>query len=378
MNPVLHKKIKLTDEVVKKFEVLRAFKYKQTVTKNMTWSQDGELLLTSNGNDSITLYSLAKGNNIKSLHSRNCGVDVVRFLNNTNDVIVCSTKSNNSEHKQFLRFWDIKENKYIKSLPQIGNICEYNGININENKKLMLINSDDGHIKLYYFNCDSPLILYKSNFMRPVSSFDNEGHIFVASYGNKEIHFYDLLMLDRGEYNICNLKNYMNKDEFITNLLFTPNNKEIIVSTNYNNNFKIDSITGNFICLYKYPDITKEQSTTSYHSTTTHLYTHTHKKKKKKNMSSLYDQWLANDDTSDFKYSVENSCSSVFLPTITPDGQYVMTGCIDNGIHIWRENGKFLTTLYGHEGPPYNVCFNPKCSILASSCLNIALWQPSV
>ncbi|GAB69256.1 hypothetical protein PCYB_146840 [Plasmodium cynomolgi strain B] len=74
----------------------------------------------------------------------------------------------------------------------------------------------------------------------------------------------------------------------------------------------------------------------------------------------------------------ENSCSSLFLPTITPDGQYVMSGWTDSGIHIWNENGNYVTTLYGHEGPPYNVTFNPKCAILASSCLNVALWQPSI
>ncbi|ANQ10923.1 Uncharacterized protein PCOAH_00052400 [Plasmodium coatneyi] len=376
MNPVAQKKIKLTDEAVKSFQVLRAFKYKQALTKNMSWSYDGNLLLTSNQNDSITLYSLLKGNNVKSLHSKNCGVDVVRFLNSTNEVIVCSTKSNNSEHKQFLRFWDIKENKYIKSLPQIGNICEYNGINISENKKLMLINSDDGHVKLYYFNCDSPLILYKSDFVRPVSSFDQEGNIFIASYGKKEIHYYDLLMLDRGEYHICNLKDNMGKDEFVVNLLFTPNNKAIIVSTNQNNHFKIDSINGNFLCSYKYPQKSPEQFS-SFYSPASHL--HTKKKKKISSNSSVNvcDQLRAT-GSSGLEAPSENSCSSLFLPTVTPDGQYVMSGWTDSGIHIWNENGNYVTTLYGHEGPPYNVTFNPKCAVLASSCLNVALWQPNI
>ncbi|SBT81107.1 WD repeat-containing protein 82, putative [Plasmodium malariae] len=395
MNTVSYKKIKLTDDVVKKFEVLRAFKYKQSITKNISWSYNGELLLTSNANDSITVYSLVKGNSIKTLHSKNCGVDVVRFLSNTNDVIVCSTKSNNLEHKQFLRFWDVKENKYLKSLPQNGNICELNGINVNQNKKLMLVNSDDGHVKLYYFNCDTPLILYKSDFMRPVSSFDNEGVIFAASYGKKEIHFYDILMYDRGEYNIFNLKNNMNNDEFITNLFFTPNNKFIIVSTNENNHFKIDSITGNFICSYKYPDsICSEQSNSDdLINSYMHMIKNKIKKKQRKNKemkntltsflthNNTYDHLLNGSNNEDLNlnstYEPSNS-SSIFIPTISPDGQYVMCGWKDSGIHVWNVEGNYVTSLYGHEGPPNNVSFNPKCSILASSCLNVALWQPSI
>ncbi|SCQ17240.1 WD repeat-containing protein 82, putative [Plasmodium ovale] len=376
MNSVVYKKIKLTDDVVRRFEVLRAFKYKQSITKNMSWGYDGELLLTSNANDSITIYSLVKGSSVKTLHSKNCGVDVVRFLNDTNEVIVCSTKSNNSEHKQFLRFWDIKENKYIKSLPQIGNICTLNGICINQNKKLMLVNSDDGHIKLYYFNCDTPLILYQSDFMRPVSSFDNEGIIFIASYGKKDIHFYDLLMYDKGEYNIINLRNRMNMDEFITNLLFTPNNKGIIVSTNENNHFKIDSITGSFLCSYKYPDYCSQQEDTN-----NIVNDNSYKEKKKMNTHILSSNRTDENNSLNNDNSISlptNLQSSLFIPTVTPDGQYVICGWKDCGIHIWNENGNYVTSLQGHEGPPNNVSFNPKCSILASSCLNVALWQPSI
>ncbi|CRH02855.1 microtubule associated katanin, putative [Plasmodium relictum] len=372
LNSILYKKIKLTDDIVKKFEVIRAFKYKHTLTKNLAWSYDGELLLTSNGNDSLTVYSLVKGNSLKTLHSKNCGVDVIRFLNNSNDMIVCSTKSNNLEHKQFLRFWDIKENKYLKSLPQIGNICELNGICVNQNKKLMLVNSDDGHIKLYYMNCDSPLILYKSNFMRPVSSFDNEGVIFAASFGKQEIHFYDLLMYDSGEYNIFNLKNNMNKEEFITNLLFTPNNKSIIVSTNENKHFRIDSITGCYICSYNYPTYSENNN---FYDISSNLIEE--KKNSSNSIINFCDQ-LNDSDNNNLSCHFENSKNDFFLPTITPDGKYIMCGWKDSGIHIWNENGNYITSLYGHEGPPKNVSFNPKCSILASSCLNIALWQPSM
>ncbi|SOV17080.1 microtubule associated katanin, putative [Plasmodium sp. gorilla clade G2] len=370
MNSILYKKIKLTDDAVKNLSVIRAFKYKQSITKNISWSCDGELLLASNGNDSITLYSLIKGNNIKTLYSKKSGVDVVRFLNNTNEVIICSTKSNNTEHKQFLRFWDIKENKYIKSLPQIGNICELNGISINYNKKLMLVNSDDGHVKLYYFNCDSPLILYKSNFVRPVSCFDNEGHVFIASYGKKEIHFYDLLMYDRGEYNIIDLKNIMKNEEYITNLFFTPNNKYIIISTNLNHHYKIDSITGTYICTYKYPLQANQQYIMS-NKTKDIINQHTYSQTKEKLQHTL-------NNTNQKNVHLENKNDIFFMPTITPDGHYIMCGGKDAGIHIWAEGGNHVTTLYGHEGPPNNVSFNPKCSVLASSCLNIALWQPSL
>ncbi|CAD2114361.1 WD repeat-containing protein 82, putative [Plasmodium vinckei petteri] len=374
MNSIVYKKIKLNDDIIKKFEVLRAFKYKHAITRNMAWSYDGELLLTSNKNDSITIYSLVEGRSYKTLQSKNCGVDVVRFLDNANEIIVCSTKSNNSEHKQFLRFWDIKENKYVKSLPQIGNICELNGISVNPNKKLMLVNSDDCHVKLYYFNCDIPLIIYKSNFKRPVSCFDNEGLIFIASYGKKEIHFYDVLMYNRGEYNVVSLKNIIQNDEFITNLLFTPNNKAIIVSTSKNNHFKIDSITGKFICSYKYSDVIPKNKQNLHYNpgTTNNDFIEESTNNNTTFNQSINVQNLYNNST------FQNRPYSLFIPTITPDGKYIMCGWRDNGIHIWKESGEYMTSLYGHAGPPENVSFNPKCAILASSCLNVALWQPSI
>uniref|UniRef100_A0A8C9I3B3 WD repeat-containing protein 82-like n=1 Tax=Piliocolobus tephrosceles TaxID=591936 RepID=A0A8C9I3B3_9PRIM len=387
METIAYKKIKLNDDIIKKFEILRVFKYRQAITKNMVWNDTGDTLLTSSANDSITIYNLLKKNSIKTLQSKNCGVDVVRFLNNNDDVVVCSTNSNNTEYKQFLRFWNIKENKYIKSLPQMGNICKKNGISINKNKKLILVNSDDGHVKLYYFNCDYPLIVYISDFKRPVSAFDHEGNVFIASYGKKKIHFYDLLMYDRGEYNVVSLQNYMDSEEFITNFSFTPNNKYIIVSTNKNNHFSIYSNSGQYKCSYKYPQPLNYTDTgTTQNKSNSYIYKEGKNKNFEKEMFDRNrhhkdDRQYQDDNFTNHNKSnkiLQNKTSPIFIPTITPDGQYVMCGWEDCGVHIWNENGNHVTTLYDHAGPPDNVTFNPKCSILASSCLNVALWQPVI
>lgn len=382
----IYKKITLTDDVVKKFQELRAYKYKASVTRNQTWSNDGEILLTSNGNDSLIFFSVSRGNVSKTLFSKKCGVNVIRFVDDSSNIITCSCRSNNSTHKNQLRLWDVKENKIIKSLPQIGNICDINGIDVNQQRKLLLVNSDDGHIKIYSTNVNKPLGIFECNFMRPVSAFDQSGKIFACYFGRNEIHLYDLDMYAKGEFTTLNIGDLLNPEDFVTNLAFTSDGYEIIVTTFTNKHFKIDILSGNFVCSYEYPTTTpkstlsqepinyeQEERNGDSENVIKNELKHEHyssaKNKSKENRESYKNEKKNYDLDSD---------ESFFFPSISPDGEYVACGWKDKGIHIWKTNGTFLTSLYGQEGPTEHVHFNPQYAIIASSYLHLALWQPEI
>lgn len=68
----------------------------------------------------------------------------------------------------------------------------------------------------------------------------------------------------------------------------------------------------------------------------------------------------------------------------TPDSKYLMTGDEKGKIHIWstseeeeKEEGSEIAILDEHFLPVTCLQMNPKYGVLASSCQNTILWQPT-
>ncbi|WP_414755163.1 eIF2A-related protein [Anabaena sp. CCY 9910] len=61
----------------------------------------------------------------------------------------------------------------------------------------------------------------------------------------------------------------------------------------------------------------------------------------------------------------------------SPDGEVIASGSVDNTIHLWRRDGKLLTTLTGHNDGVNSVSFSPDGEIIASGSADstIKLWQ---
>jgi COMPASS component SWD2 len=73
-----------------------------------------------------------------------------------------------------------------------------------------------------------------------------------------------------------------------------------------------------------------------------------------------------------------NDNSSELVACFTPCTNFVLSGSEDSNIHVWRTaDGSAATTLRGHVGAVGHVVCSPKYELVASACMNTALWITS-
>lgn len=78
--------------------------------------------------------------------------------------------------------------------------------------------------------------------------------------------------------------------------------------------------------------------------------------------------------------SITDHSASIYSVAISPDRQFLATGCADSTVRLWHlPTNRRLHILTGHSVPIYSVAFSPNGEILASGSgdQTIKLWQVS-
>lgn len=78
--------------------------------------------------------------------------------------------------------------------------------------------------------------------------------------------------------------------------------------------------------------------------------------------------------------SITDNSASIYSVAISPDRQFLATGCADSTVRLWHlPTNRRLHILSGHSVPIYSVVFSPNGEILASGSgdQTIKLWQVS-
>uniref|UniRef100_A0A6G1SD90 WD repeat-containing protein 82 n=1 Tax=Aceria tosichella TaxID=561515 RepID=A0A6G1SD90_9ACAR len=166
---------------------------------------------------------------------------------------------------------------------------------------------------------------------RHVANFDPEGLIFAVGINSEYVKLYDLRSFDKGPFNAFTLSH--NKDVNWTGLKFSPDGKQICITTDANTLVTLDSFMGHQLHTFT-------TSPVGGNSTKTH----------------------------------QISCEA----TYSPDSQYLFTGTNDGSIYVWdAEKGTKVTILKGERSSPIQcVQFNPKFMMLAAACTKMSFWIP--
>jgi COMPASS component SWD2 len=65
--------------------------------------------------------------------------------------------------------------------------------------------------------------------------------------------------------------------------------------------------------------------------------------------------------------------------SFSPDGKYIFGGSQDGIVHAWEvASGKKVKEFTGHPAAVSCVAFNPRYLMMASACVNLAFWIPSM
>lgn len=307
-----------------KFRVAKEFSENNDKINSIDFSQDGTTLISSSNDDAIIIYDCEKGSVKRTLQSKKYGVGLIRHTHTSNTAIHTSNKIDDQ-----IRYLSLPDNKYIRYFTghqkSVVTLC------MSPIDETFLSGSLDKTIRLWDLKSTSCSGIMQTQ-GRPVANFDPEGLIFAVGINSEYVKLYDLRSFDKGPFNAFKLP--QNKDVNWTGLKFSPDGKQICITTDANSLLTLDSFIG------------------------TPLNTFT---------TSPIPGSLSN---------VEISCEASY----SPDSQYIFSGTNDGSIYVWdADKGTKVSILRSdHNSPIRCVQFNPKFMMLASACTKMSFWIPSL
>nr|XP_020828695.1 WD repeat-containing protein 82-like [Phascolarctos cinereus]XP_020828696.1 WD repeat-containing protein 82-like [Phascolarctos cinereus]XP_020828697.1 WD repeat-containing protein 82-like [Phascolarctos cinereus]XP_020828698.1 WD repeat-containing protein 82-like [Phascolarctos cinereus] len=311
--------MKLTDLVMQSFRIAKVFQDNADKIDSFDFSHSGETVISSNNNDTITVYDCQEGKPKRMLYSKKYGVDLIRYTRSGSTVVYSCNKIDNT-----IRYLSLPENKFIRYFP--GHSKRVVSLSVSPVDDTFISGSVDKTIRLWDLrspNCQGLMHLHE----KPVCSFDPEGLIFAAGINSEVVKLYDIRSFDKGPFSTFRMQTEKTCDW--TDLKFSKDGKFILLSTNGNFTYLMDAFNG----------------------LVTHLFS-----------------------------GYKNSQGLALEACFTPDSQFVMTGSEDGKIHVWNlDTGVKVAVLYGKYTTPITyVQFNPKLMTFASACCNmaLALWLP--
>ena len=261
------------------------------------------------------------------LYSKKYGVDHIKFVHSGALSAICASRN---DFDYSLRYWDLYENKFVRFFK--GHLAEVKSVDVHPYEDLFLTSSVDKTSLLWDLRKEKPVGRIPSR-QTPASAFDNQGLVFAVSAGDQKIHLFDSRSFDKGEFTFFDLSRLLSSpNDLISKIDFSPCGKYVMVITDKGQIFCVDSFKGNLVGSY--------QAAVS---------------------------------------------GSPVLPSFSPDSQYVASGTASGPINIYRtvsqseeshKPASVFAKLEGHSGFPRSVLFSPTRCMVASACVNVALWIP--
>lgn len=316
--------MKLIDANIIKFRVAKEFSENTDKINSIDFSQDGTNLISSSNDDAIIIYDCERGQVKRTLQSKKYGVGLIRHTHTSNTAIHTSNKIDDT-----IRHLNLPDNKYLRYF--IGHQKAVVTLCMSPIDDTFLSGSLDKTIRLWDLkspNCSGIM----QTLGRPVANFDPEGLIFAVGINSEFVKLYDLRSFDKGPFNAFKVNKDLTKDVNWTGLKFSPDGKQICITTDSSTLQTIDSFIGS--PLHSFTSSTQGSQTGS-----------------------------------------QISCEASY----SPDSQYLFAGTNDGSIYVWdAEKGTNVTILRGDNHSPIQcVQFNPKFMMLASAGTKMSFWIPT-
>lgn len=317
--------MKLEDSNVTKFKVAKEFCENKARINSIDFSPDGKNLISSSDDDTIVLYDCEKGVKKREIMSKKYGCDLIKYTHATNTAIHTSNKEND-----IIRYLSLHDNKYIRYFA--GHEKRVTTLSMSPSDDTFLSISLDNTIRLWTLNTEK--LIGRIVIDGPATaSYDPEGLIFAVAQNSEYIKLYDTRNYEKGPFNTIHLTK-TKPDINWKSLKFSPNGKQILITTDMEEIYINDAFSGQPIKHFSIgPTVLSP---------------------------------------------IENICEA----TYTPDSQFILCGSIDGFLHVWSANrfNKVATLKPERSAPEAVQCvkFNPKYMLIASACSRMSFWIPPV
>lgn len=154
------------------------FKKSNTVT-SLSFDDRGEYLVSAGDDETIHIWSCAKGKHAKTLYSKKYGVDLARFTHRNDAIIYASTKEDDT-----IRHHSLHDNKYLQYFR--GHSSKVTSLQMSPVDELFLSAAISESVRLWDLrspNCQGLLPLQG----HPVVAWDTTGLVFYLALREKAI-----------------------------------------------------------------------------------------------------------------------------------------------------------------------------------------------
>ncbi|ROT42781.1 WD repeat-containing protein [Sodiomyces alkalinus F11] len=220
---------------------------------SLDFDDPGELLMTSESDETIQIYNVKEGKHSKSLLSKKYGVKLAKFTHTSSSIIYASTKQN--DHIRYLATHD---NSFIRYFE--GHERSVTCLAVHPGADNFISCSQDNTVRLWNIStkqwCGQ---LFLNN--PALAAYDPSGQIFaVASPSGGTVLLYDCRNYDKAPFAIFDLVEVARDvdPQFVmkgwTKLEFSNDGKHILLGTRGNGHFLLDAFDGNLKAYLRKPE----------------------------------------------------------------------------------------------------------------------------
>ncbi|KAH6661088.1 WD40-repeat-containing domain protein [Truncatella angustata] len=320
---------------------------------SLDYDDPGELLMTSESDDTIQIYKVREGRHEKQLLSKKYGVKLAKFTHNSSSVVYASTKVNDA-----IRYLTTHDNAFIRYFE--GHEAAVTSLAMHPGHDDFISCSKDNTVRLW--NASTKNATGILNLNTPyLSAWDPSGQVFaIGSPNSGQILLYDHRNFDRAPFNTfdigetCAFADAAYVLKGWTKLEFSNDGKNLLLGTKGNGHFLIDAFEGT-------------------------LRAYLHKPNGGTRRLAAGEESGVNGASAGSSSNVEGSGDCGF----SPDGRYVVGGGANNKLLIWDTLGqvdedKTLEPVHiiDSERPASVVAFSPRFNFLATADQEVVFWLP--
>ncbi|PHH50263.1 Set1 complex component swd2 [Ceratocystis fimbriata CBS 114723] len=210
---------------------------------SLDFDDPGELLMTSESDETIQIYSVREGRHEKSLLSKKYGAKLARFTHLSSGIVYASTKQNDA-----IRYLATHDNSFIRYFE--GHDGRVTDISMHPGNDTFISCSVDNTIRLWTLGTRQWVgQLFINN--PYLSAYDPSGQIFaVGCPASGTVLLYDCRNFDKaplGVFDVAAVGRHANHANLMrgwTKLEFSNDGKHLLVATNGDGHFLLDAFDG--------------------------------------------------------------------------------------------------------------------------------------
>ncbi|KAM0270245.1 hypothetical protein ACHAQH_009502 [Verticillium albo-atrum] len=220
---------------------------------SLDFDDPGELLMTSESDETIQIYNVREGRHEKSLLSKKYGVKLAKFTHTTSSIIYASTKQNDQ-----IRYLATHDNSFIRYFE--GHEQAVTCLAVHPGTDNFISCGKDDTVRLWDIKSKQwcgQLFLNQPT----LAAYDPSGNVFgVASPASGSVLLYDCRNFDKAPFavfDVVDAGRSVDKDFTMkgwTKLEFSNDGKHILLGTRGNGHFLLDAFDGHFKVYLRKPE----------------------------------------------------------------------------------------------------------------------------